>query len=196
MPINIKCRAECVAMYLGVNKQVLAIFGHENQQADDVMFISYLSMARAGLTSLEFYDPETSKWGQAHMQARFAILQVFIESGLVSLEFEDGNIVINMDREKIETVGVEAIGNFLMKLNVYKSTGDAVEGTNFYNDATKVASEKWLNIRETVLSNKQPRKMFVQGNSFVKDNQVFWKDYEPTLEGIVESFLERDLCWE
>ncbi len=28
-------------------------------------------MARAGLRGLEFYDPETGKHGQAHMQARF-----------------------------------------------------------------------------------------------------------------------------
>jgi dipeptidyl-peptidase-3 len=45
-------------------------------EAGDVLYVSYLSMARAGLTSVEFWDPKSQKWGQAHCQARFAILKV------------------------------------------------------------------------------------------------------------------------
>jgi hypothetical protein len=44
--------------------------------AGDVLYTSYLSMARAGLTSVEFWDPKSQKWGQPHCQARFAILKV------------------------------------------------------------------------------------------------------------------------
>ena len=42
----------------------------------DVQYINWLLMARAGLTGLEFYTPETGQWRQAHMQARYVILQV------------------------------------------------------------------------------------------------------------------------
>jgi hypothetical protein len=31
-------------------------------------------MARAGVRALEYYDPATKKHGQAHMQARYAII--------------------------------------------------------------------------------------------------------------------------
>jgi len=41
-----------------------------------VLYASYLSMARAGLVSLEMWNPKSQKWGQAHSQARFSILQV------------------------------------------------------------------------------------------------------------------------
>ena len=50
-----QCRAESVAMFLGVRKDILTIFGHEGQEANDIIFVSYLTMARAGLLALEFY---------------------------------------------------------------------------------------------------------------------------------------------
>lgn len=45
-------------------------------EAGDVLYTAYLSMARAGLTAVEFWDPKSQRWGQAHCQARFAILKV------------------------------------------------------------------------------------------------------------------------
>ena len=44
--------------------------------AGDILYASYLQMARAGLVSLEMWDPKSQKWGQPHCQARFAILKV------------------------------------------------------------------------------------------------------------------------
>lgn len=60
----------------------LKIFGYGDGSVDmdgdagDVLYASYLSMARAGLMSVEFWDPKGQKWGQPHCQARFAILKV------------------------------------------------------------------------------------------------------------------------
>ena len=62
---------------------------------------------------------------QAHMQARYVILRVLLEAGeglvqLTSVTGSDGNpdVLIKLDREKIESVGRPAIGNFLRKLQV------------------------------------------------------------------------------
>jgi dipeptidyl-peptidase-3 len=69
-------------MYLGCEFETLKIFGFGdgtpdiNGPAGDVLYAAYLQMARAGLISLEMWDPKSRKWGQAHSQARFSILQV------------------------------------------------------------------------------------------------------------------------
>ena len=59
------------------------------------------------------------------MQARFAILQVLLEKGegLVSLDKtvgEDGepDLLVTLDRSKINSAGKVAIGDFLKKLQV------------------------------------------------------------------------------
>lgn len=41
-----------------------SIFGYEGKDADDIIFINWLHMVRAGLIGLEFYTPETQKWRQ------------------------------------------------------------------------------------------------------------------------------------
>lgn len=41
-----------------------SIFGHEGQDADDVVYINWLSMVRAGLLGLEFYTSESKSWRQ------------------------------------------------------------------------------------------------------------------------------------
>jgi Peptidase family M49 len=50
----------------------------DKQDIEDIQYITYLLMARAGLRALEFYDPATKKHGQAHMQARYGDPEVLI----------------------------------------------------------------------------------------------------------------------
>ena len=40
------------------------IFGHIGEEADDIIYINWLNMVRAGLLALEFYSPDTSSWRQ------------------------------------------------------------------------------------------------------------------------------------
>ena len=75
-----ECRAECSGIYLCLEQEEVTVFGFDDSPPEgavsDVQYINWLLMARAGLTGLEFYTPETGQWRQAHMQARYVILQV------------------------------------------------------------------------------------------------------------------------
>ncbi|KAB8076290.1 dipeptidyl peptidase [Aspergillus leporis] len=194
-----ECRAECVAMVLGCDFSILKIFGFgdgkENltNEAGDVLFAAYLQMARAGLIALEFWDPKTQKWGQAHMQARYSILRTFLDAGddFVKLSYtkEDlSDLEIHLDRSKILTHGRPAVEKYLQKLHVYKSTADFEAGKKLYDDITSVDEWWGTKVREIVLKNKIPRKVFVQGNTILDGDQVTLREYEPTLEGMIQSF--------
>ncbi|KAJ5570399.1 Dipeptidyl-peptidase 3 [Penicillium hispanicum] len=199
-----ECRAECVAMVLGCDFSILKIFGFGDgkedmaNEAGDVLFAAYLQMARAGLVALEFWDPKTQKWGQAHMQARYSILRTFLDAGdeFVKLSYtkEDlSDLEIHLNRSKILTHGRPAVEKYLQKLHVYKSTADIQAGKAMYDGITSVDNWWGTQVREVVLKNKVPRKVFVQANTLLEGDRVTLKEYEPTLEGMIQSFAERNV---
>ncbi|KAI2794330.1 putative dipeptidyl peptidase 3 [Penicillium oxalicum] len=190
-----ECRAECVAMVLGCDFEILKIFGFGNGtedmagEAGDVLYAAYLQMARAGLVALEFWDPKTQKWGQAHMQARYSILRTFLGAGddFVKLSYtkEDlSDLEIHLDRSKILSHGRPAVAQYLQKLHVYKSTADIEAGKGMYDEITSVDSWWGSQVREVVLKNKVPRKVFVQANTILEGDKVTLKDPQPRQSSI------------
>ncbi|RDL41916.1 putative dipeptidyl peptidase 3 [Venustampulla echinocandica] len=202
-----ECRAECVAMALSCDFEILKIFGFGDGtpdmdgEAGDVLYAAYLSMARAGIASLELWDPKSRKWGQAHSQARFSILKCFLESEdeFCRLDYKNedlSDLTIKVDRSKITTAGRKAVEAYLQKLHIYKSTADVDAGTKYYNEMTEVEPVFWgEKIRNEVLRNKQPRKVFVQANTVLdeKTGKVSLVEYEPSLEGMIKSYAERNV---
>ena len=199
-----ECRAECVAMALSCDFEILKIFGFGdgeidiNSKAGDVLYSSYLSMARAGIVALEYWDPKSKKWGQIHMQARFGILCTFLDAGddfclLRHSESDLSDITIQLDRSKILSHGRPAVEKILQKLHIYKSCGDVRAARELYDEMTGVEGEFWVKgVREVVLRKKRPRKVFVQANTVVEEGgRVVLREYEATMEGMVRSWAER-----
>ena len=169
-----------------------------HSKAGDVLYASYLSMARAGIVALEFWDPKSRKWGQAHMQARYSILRTFLDAGenLCTLEYkkEDlSDLTVRIDRSKILDVGRRAVEKYLQKLHVFKCTADFDRARELYEGITSV--DKWWGgkVREAVMKAKVPRKVFVQANTFEEGGKVRLKEYEATLEGMIQSWAEREV---
>lgn len=195
-----ECRAETVALYLASNPTILKIFGYADKKTrDDVVYITFLLMARAGLRGLEYYDPATKKHGQAHMQARLGITQHMIKEGLVTLEEVRSadnsleNLYIRLDRQKCLARGQDVAGKLLIDLQVRKSTADGAGARDFYTKLTTPLPGWDGEIRDVVLKKKQPRKMMMQPNTFVVNGQVELKEYPLTPAGMIESYIERRL---
>ncbi|XP_073419365.1 dipeptidyl peptidase 3-like isoform X2 [Dendrobates tinctorius] len=195
-----ECRAECVGLYLCVSEEVLRIFGHESQEAQDVLYVNWLNMVRAGLLGLEYYTPETGKWRQAHMQARFVILRVLLEAGenFVTVAQKTGadgrpDAQVSLDRSKIMSVGRPAIQRFLQKLQVYKSTADVDRARDMYDGYSKVTEEehKFLTLRDIVILRKEERKLFVQINTRITGDDVEVLRYDSSPSGLILSVLQR-----
>ncbi|PFH54364.1 hypothetical protein AMATHDRAFT_135808 [Amanita thiersii Skay4041] len=199
-----ECRAETVALYLVSNRDILKIFNYvEENDVEDMQYVTFLTMARAGLRALEFYDPTTQKHGQAHMQARLGITQHLIRSGIAKLEeVRDANgnlenLYVRVDRNLVLTKGREVAGELLVQLQVRKSTADGAGAREFYNRLTKPIDGWEGEIRDLLALTDdlvlQPRKIFVQPNTVLVNGEVELKEYPLTSAGAIESFIDRKL---
>ncbi|EIN07382.1 aflatoxin-detoxifizyme [Punctularia strigosozonata HHB-11173 SS5] len=195
-----ECRAETVALYLCSNPTILKLFNYvEEEDVKTIQHMSFLLMARAGLRALEFYDPVAKKHGQAHMQARLGIFQFLIKEGLATVEEVRGadgkleNLYVRCDKERVLSHGKAAVGKLLVDLQVRKSTADGPGARKFYTELTTPFDGWDGEYRDLVIAKKQPRKIFVQPNTFVEDGEVVLKEYPLTPVGCIESFIERRL---
>lgn len=187
-----ECRAECVGMFLCFENEILNIFSHDN---DDVSYVNWLSELRAGLMGLKYYHPETDKWGQAHMQARYVILKVCLEAGndLIKIIYDENSedkISIKVNRHRILDTGIPAIGKFLEKLQEYKSTANAIEGREFFKRYSEV-DLNMMKYRDLIISTAKARPLMVQPNLIIDDNNIIIKSYESNHIGLINSFIDR-----
>ena len=186
-----ECRAECVGLHLCLEAGVCEIFGHSGADVEDIKYTNWLSMVLAGVKGLEMFSPASGEWKQAHSQARYVITQVMLEAGQDFLSIkevtgEDGkpDLLISMDRSKVMSVGQPAIAQFLLKLQVYKSTGDIGAAKAMFDKYSEV-SEPWASRRQIVVDRKQERSILVQSNTNMKDEKLELLQYDSNTEGLV-----------
>lgn len=99
---------------------------------------------------------------------------------------------MKVDRTKILTQGKQALGDMLLKLHIYRCTADVTACRPYFEDLTIVESEHeaW---RDVILANPGPRRNFVQSNTFLEGGTVTLKEYDPTNEGLIQSWAEREV---
>ena len=194
-----ECRAECVGAYLMDDEELLKIFGFDESRisAADITYTVYLQVGAAGLRALENYIDDDNKWDQAHSRAHFAMFRVLLDAKdsflTVQHDITTDSLTVHVDRSKILTHGKPALGQLLLKLHIYRCTADVTACRQYFEELTRVEGifAEW---RRIVIANKRPRQILVQANTFLDENgNIELKEYEPTIEGMIQSWAERDI---
>lgn len=125
----------------------------------------------------------------AHMQARIGITLWLILDGIVELHIERDatnaitNAFVTVDRKALaEGRHKDSMGRLLVELQVRRSIGDAKGATEFIKKLTTPPEEWKGELRDYVLANRSPRKVFVQPNAFVRDGMSVLLRIEPGIE--------------
>jgi len=196
-----ECRADSVALYYSCFPESIDTLQIEyNGEWKEIMEGVFTEYVVGGLKSLQYYNLEKKEFSQAHVHGGYVILQVLLEAGnnfiIIEKTKKDNKdwIAVKIDTKQILTTGLNAIKNFLLKLNVFKSTADFEKATKLFAHYS-VVNEFFLEIREIVVNNKKPRRIELQGNVELKNtgsnNEVVYKTYPETMEGVLESFKNR-----
>lgn len=196
-----ECRAETVALYLGLVNDILDVFAVPAEDREDLKYVMWLDMMYAGLRGLEMYQPTQGKWGQAHSQARYVILRVALEAGeglvtITETKGDDGfpDLRLSLNRDRIHDVGHKAMKEFLCKLQIYRSMGDSDAGRAMFEKYSEVPSEgpfpfgKW---HEIVVRKRRPRMVLSMPNTRVVGDEVELVSYPETTESVAKSWVER-----
>lgn len=65
-----ECRAEAVGLYLSLDNDIMKIFNHEGDEAEEIMYVNWLSLVWTGAgRGLEWWEPGRG-WLQAHAQVK------------------------------------------------------------------------------------------------------------------------------
>jgi dipeptidyl-peptidase-3 len=100
-------------------------------------------------------------------------------------------ISLKNDQKLIKTVGKKAIGDFLLKLQVFKSMGDIESAQKLFDKYSEVSDSleyPYLKYRDIVIARKKPRKLFVESSTNLVNGKLELKSYEATHEGLIQSF--------
>ena len=195
-----ECRAECVGAYLVSDRDLVAMFGYTESSevtADDLEYNMYLQLGAAGLRALKNYSVEDDKWGQAHSRAHFAMFKVLLacSEDFLTVNYEASKPaslpIAAIDRAQIATHARPALADLLLRLHMFRCTADVAGCRSFYEDLTKVDGV-FLNWRKMVIAHRPADSVFVQANTFIDEKgDVYVKEYEASVEGMIQSWAER-----
>merc|ERR1712173_394700 len=76
-------------------------------------------------------------------------------------------------------------------LQVLIESGENFESANEMFSKYSEVNQQWMSWRDIVIDRKQPRKMQVQANTFIKDEKLSLTEYPSSHEGVFQSWKER-----
>jgi dipeptidyl-peptidase III len=99
-------------------------------------------------------------------------------------------LTVAVDRNKIATHGKPALASLMLKLHIWRCTADVKRCREYYVHLTEPTGV-YLGWRRIMIAKQTARQVFVQPNTFIREGKVLLKEYEPTVEGMIQSWAER-----
>lgn len=101
-------------------------------------------------------------------------------------------LTIKVDKIRAIQQGKSSAGWMLLKLHIYRCTADIVGCREFY-EGLSVVDDEALEWRKIAIANKDPPLAFCHANTYLGANTVKIREYEPTADGLIQSWAERDV---
>ncbi len=123
--------------------------------------------------------------------------------GTISVDHSEGTLQVRVDRSKILSHGKPSLGRLLLRLHVWRCTADIEACREVYEPLSTVDGEfevwrqaavvAWSNERSSLVQS-EPGSKIVQPNTVIeRDGRVALKVYDASNEGIIQSFVDRDI---
>ena len=199
-PILNECKALLMGLNFCGNENIQEIFYVNKSDYKNVNYTIWLLFFIRGISELTNYNEKNKTWIYPSSQSIWILINYFLENQKegeeiikFELDEEKQTFKIQVNKEMILILSANLIlSNLIPKINIWKCTGDAENAIKFIDNYSKL-NEKILKIKEIIEKSKQPTKLFLYNNLIMdnEDNSISYKEYEESLEGIIESNVDR-----
>lgn len=193
-----ECRADMNGLFFGKMIKVGKIFGVESEEElKKIVHTKWNLHIRRGILGLKFYNDKSNKWGQAHTQGAYVFASYILknqnkEKPILKIEFnnDETNFVIIVNKNELVENGHKLVSDMLIKLNVWKASGNINAAKDFYNEHSYV-DETMLKIRKIVIEKMPERALTINHNLIYENGDVHVREYEESCKGLIQSYLDR-----
>ena len=196
-----ECRALLIGLYFSGNETIQDLFYVNKSDFKNVTYSIWFLVFIQFIFGLNSYDEKNKTWVHPIYKASWILIKYildtqkeegkeFIKIDISEIDKETFKIQIN--KEMILCSAKEILSKLLLKINVWKCTGDVESANEYFNQKSEL-DETFLKIKKIVDKNETNNTLFLYHN-LVRDDEdgsVNYKEYQENLEGVVESNFDR-----
>ena len=137
------------------------------------------------------------KWSQAFTQGAWIFINFLFENQvkekeIIVINFKDNDIEIKINKEMIIYYGRDIVKELLIKIHIWKCSGNYDTAKKFFEKYLQV-NDQFLEVRKKIVENKIYFKYYLYPNlkKDDKSNLITIQEYPETMEGIIQSNVER-----
>ena len=191
-------RSLLIGLYFSENKNIQDIFYVNKSDFKNVTYTIWLLQFSRAIFGLKFYNEKDKTWGHPYIQAVYMLTKYIFEvqqegEEIIKINLDENNdtFKIQINKYAILIYGKELLSKIMIKIHIWKCTGDVENASNFINNYSQL-DEKFLKIKKIVEKNNTTVTLFLFHNLIKdEDGNISYKEYKENLLGIIESNLDR-----
>ena len=195
-----ECRALLIGLYFCGNETIQDLFYVNKADFKNVTYTIWILFFTETILGLNSFDEKNNSWEHPFMQARWIIAKYILDNqkegeeiikfNLDDIEKETFSLQIN--KEMILCSANEVLSKLMLKMNIWKCIGDVESATDCINNYSQI-DETFLKIKKIIGKNEEHIKFYLYHNLIrdEEDGTISYKEYPESLEGIIESNLDR-----
>ena len=191
-------RSLLIGLYFSENKDIQELFYVNKSDFKNVTYTMWLLQFSRALFGLKSYNEKNKNWGHPYIQSVYMLIKYIFEAQQEGEEIIKINVDENNDTMKIQInkyailiYGKQLLSKIMVKIHIWKCTGDVENASKFINSYSEI-DDRFLKIKQIIAKKSRTISLFLFHNLIMDENgTVNYKEYKDSLEGIIESNIDR-----
>ena len=193
-----ECLAILTVLNFCGNLNIQDLFYINNSDRKNIVYIIWNMSFIKGILGLKNYIESSHSWVHPSSQSYWIIFNYFLHSQKkeeeiikCELDEEKETFKIDLNKSNILNSSKEILWDLMLKLHIWRCIGDTESGNQFIQEYSK-PDEKCLKIKKILDKIELPKTLYLYNNLIMHEKgKIKIKQYPKTLEGIIESNLDR-----